>query len=752
VVTTTAEQAGPNQIILDAKLETPAPRPEVVLRPRLYERLDGGPRKLVVVSAAAGSGKSTLLGQWANTKPAQPLGWLSVDSADDDPTRFWRHMVAALRRLDPRIGERGLAALGAPGVGLIEVVLPLIIDDLREESVSGSLVLDDYHSISNQEIHESVSFFLDHRPADLRVVISSRTEPPFQLATRRARGQLQELTADDLRFTNEEIEQFLNRSLKLDVAHDDVRRLADSTEGWTAGVYLAALSLRGHQDRSALLDEFESGHRHVTDFLTSEVMPRLPEDMRVFMLQTSILERFNADLADTVSGRNDAMRLLREIERSNLFLMPLDGRREWFRYHHLFAELLRRELAASEPQSIAGLHRTASLWLRDHGFSGEAVEHALAADDIALASDLVATYWAPFAVTGQVHTVLEWFKRLGDDVVRADARLCLAMALIVQHLGRLDEMDSWLGLAEAIEAPGPQLDGIASIESGAAMGRGLMYHFQGDFSAGMALSETAVRLEPVTSPWRAFAALALGANSYWLGDRAKARQALLDAVAVGTDRNMAIPVVMAKGYLASLAFDEGRRDDASQSAHEALELAEEHAALEYTETLIAHVALAKILERDGDIEPAATHSDRAVLLGRRTRWPSWLAYALITKGSIEERRGESSAALKSVSEAQLLLAGARDPGVLGHLLTSIEQRIGLQRLTEHEDGGFTEALTDREIAVLNLLPSHLSLREIAGELFVSLNTVKSHTRAIYRKLGVSDRSSAVERARSIGIL
>ncbi len=264
-VPTTVERIRPNSIILDAKLEVPTPRAEVVARPRLYELLDREPRRLVLVSAAAGSGKSTLLGQWAHTKAAQPMGWLSVDSGDDDPTRFFGHMIAALQRLDAGIGGGALAALGAPGVGLIDIVMPMLVDDLDNESVSGTLVIDDYQWVSNPEIHEAMPFFLDYRPGDVRVVIASRTEPPLGLASRRARGQLQEISAQDLRFSDEEIEQFLNRSLKLDVTDADVRRLAESTEGWTAGVYLAALSLQGHEDRTALLDEFESGHWHVTD-------------------------------------------------------------------------------------------------------------------------------------------------------------------------------------------------------------------------------------------------------------------------------------------------------------------------------------------------------------------------------------------------------------------------------------------------------------------------------------------------------
>src|SRR5215468_7825044 len=403
------------------------PRAGWVPRPRLLARLaEGIGRGLTVVCTPAGFGKTTLLGDWAR-RSRRTVAWLSLDSADNDPARFWRYVAAAL-----------------------EAVATAVINQLAVVPDAGAvvLVLDDYHLIEAPTVHDSVVFLVERLPPGLRLVLAARTDPPLPLARLRARGQLAELRATDLRFTLEETAAFLREATGLDLPTASVAALQERTEGWAAGVQLAALSVQGHPDPAGFVATFAGSNRYVLDYLTEEVLARQPEEAVRFMLETSVLDRLCGPLCDAVTGRGGSQARLEALERANLFVVPLDEVRRWWRYHHLFASLLRNRLADEQPARVPELHRAAATWHEEHGFADEAVRHALAAGEADWAARLVERNVEGLLRRSEGATLRRWLSALPAASVRARPRLCLAQTITAVVGGRLDGVEPLLADAE----------------------------------------------------------------------------------------------------------------------------------------------------------------------------------------------------------------------------------------------------------------------------------------------------------------
>jgi len=367
--------------LLTTKLYVPPVRPELVSRPRLIERLNEGlTRKLTLVSAPAGFGKTTLVSAWVRAVRESPLGvaWLSLDEEDNDPVRFLTYFIAALQRIDPSIGQAAQAMLQAPQPAQPETLLTSLINDIAATPSPFILILDDYHLIHTLPIHQQLAFLLAHQPPSMHLGLVSREDPPLPLSRLRARGQTVEIRQDDLRFTAEEATEFLRRMMRLELPSADVAALHRRTEGWIAGLQLAALSLRGHDDIHRLVQSFTGSHRYVLDYLIEEVFKQQPAAVQDFLLKTSILDRFTAPLCDEVTAREDSRELLLNLEQANLFIVPLDESRQWYRYHRLFRELLR---SLQEARHLAPLHQKAARWYEQNGLLDEAMQHALAAED-----------------------------------------------------------------------------------------------------------------------------------------------------------------------------------------------------------------------------------------------------------------------------------------------------------------------------------------------------------------------------------
>src|SRR5215211_4399452 len=380
--------AGP---LLETKLHVPRRRHGLVPRPRLSERLSRGTESaLTLVSAPAGFGKTTLLAEWLAAAPAdeRSAAWLSLDQRDNDPALFWTYLIAALQTAAHGVGAGALSLLQSPQPP-IEAVLATLLNDLHAISDDVVLVLDDYHVIDARDVQDGMAFLLGHLPPQIHLVIASRADPALPLARLRARRELVEIRAADLRFTPEEAATYLNGVMGLELTARDVAALEGRTEGWIAALQLAALSMQGRDDIAGFIAGFAGEDRYIVDYLVEEVLQRQPDDVRSFLLQTSVLGRLNGSLCDVVTGRDGGRAMLEALDRGNLFLVPLDDRRRWYRYHHLFADVLQAHLLDEQPDVAPSLHRRASVWHAENGDRSEAVDHALAGGDFERAADLI---------------------------------------------------------------------------------------------------------------------------------------------------------------------------------------------------------------------------------------------------------------------------------------------------------------------------------------------------------------------------
>ncbi len=422
-------------LVLASKLRPPAERPGAVVRETLLTRLNEDQRaRLFLISAPAGWGKTSLLRDWRLADTTSGTAWVSVDPGDNDPVRFWAHVITSVAGVSHGFGAAVLQVLTAPGAGNIGTELPMLVNELAALPAPVTLVLDDYHLISSPEVLRSVSFLVEHLPLGFRLALAARTDPDLPLARLRARGEMLEIRADDLRFTEAETAALLNGTLGLNLEPTDIGALQQRTEGWAAGLYLAGLSLRGRPEPSAFIRAFAGDDRQIVDYLLAEVLDSLSAEIRSFLLRTSVLDRLSGPLCDAVADGQGAQRILEELERSNLFLVPLDTRRRWYRYHHLFRELLRHELDRTEPDLAELLHRRASAWHRAHGDNTEAISHAISAGDLADARELIVSGWHACFNEGLLETVESWLDRLPPEMVTQDARLCLVRAWLARNL------------------------------------------------------------------------------------------------------------------------------------------------------------------------------------------------------------------------------------------------------------------------------------------------------------------------------
>ena len=428
--------------ILRAKLYVPRNRANAVPRSRLHERLDEGARReLTVVSAPAGFGKTTLLTDWSQ-RSELPVAWVSLDERDDDPARFILYLISAIGTIQEDFGKTTRAFLGSlESRDELEPVLTALSNEILEVPRDFVLVLDDYHSVRSETIHDALAFLLDHWPPPMHLVIAGRAIPPLPLPTLRARGRLTELGGHELRFTHEEAADFLGRTMGLNLSAEKVAALEKETEGWIAGLQLAAHALKDREEEFHSMEAVAGGARHVFDYLADEVLSRQPEDVREFLLKTSIVETLSGPLCEALTDRTDGREMLERLERDNLFLVPLDQEGRYYRYHHLFAAFLRERLGRENPGEILELHRRAGLWEEANGCLSGAIEHALAAEDFDRAADLIEEETGVRRTYVDASMLLRWLGTLPDDLVRQRPQLCLLYAWALVHSGALEDAE-----------------------------------------------------------------------------------------------------------------------------------------------------------------------------------------------------------------------------------------------------------------------------------------------------------------------
>jgi len=736
---------------IETKLHAPGPRPEWVPRPELTDFLAASvTAKLILVDAPAGFGKTTLAAQWrASATERRPFAWVSLDPADNDPGRLWWHVVCAMQRACP--GFAGEDILGALRVQVPEVtgtVLPFLVNALAALEAPAVLVLDDYHVITERACHEQLEFLLLHLPPQVQLVLTSRADPPLRLGRLRAAGQLLDIGADQLRLGATQVATLVHAVSGVKLHDPDLADLLARTEGWPAGVYLAALSLRGHPSPHSFIGQFSGANRFIGDFLAEEVLGRQSAEVQQFLMRTSVLGRFCAPLAAAVSGVGNAAEILDLLERENLFIVPLDDTRRWFRYHHLFEQMLRSRLARTAPDIVPSLHQSASAWHQLHGSADEAIRHALASGDSRLAIDLIAGYWLGYVNSGQVGTVHNWIRSLGEGRI-ADSPLaahCAAWAAAMS--GDRQSARRWLPVIEAGEDDGPLPDGMRSLRFSAALLRGV-YGFDG-LLVMRESAATAARLErDPTSPWYALAQGALGYSLYMSGQPEAAARPLEEAAR--SEASLPLTRIVASSTLSLIAAESGRLPQAWQLMRNALDLARRDEFSRTPSASMAHIAAGTVYAAQGRLDQARGELEQA-LQSRRgiagsSPWPTFEATLVL--GQVALDQGDRTRAEELADEARDVLTTLPDGAEAQQTrLEMLDRRLAGPRRAPSP----AEPLTEREEAVLRLFEGDLPLRKIAKELYVSLNTVKTHTQSIYRKLGVSDRQDAVTRGRELGLL
>lgn len=631
-------------ILLKTKLAPPIIRDSLVTRTRLYQRLDDGlqtpngfQRKLTLVAAPAGSGKTTLVAGWLAAS-GQPFAWLSLDAADNDPNRFLAYLVKAASQFAP--GAAAWQMLQSPQPLPWEAVLPVLLNEIAA-SPPFSLVLDDYHAIHTPQIHKLLEFFLDHQPASVHLVLASREDPPLPIPRLRARGQALEIRQNDLRFSPEESGAFLRQVMKLELSYQDVAALERRTEGWVAGLQLAALSISGSADPHGFIQAFAGSSRHVIDYLVSEVFEQQPGEVQEFLLKTSVLERMTAGLCDEVTGRQDSQALLEHLELANLFILPLDEEREWYRYHHLFAEFLRHHLRTRPGYSSASLHQAASRWYARHDLIGDAIEHALAAPDWAQAAALTGQATDAMLRAGQIVTLLGWYGRLPEPVLRSNTALCLAYAWPLILSSQMEKADAVLGWAEPSIRPGT-LD-----EGNLYAARAYLARSRGDHAAVIHASERALDLLQEANP---SVASTLSVNlgiAYW-------HKGMLDEteqVMSGAQRDA---LQTGNRYGALTAWFFRVRALASRGRLRQAEAQYQQIIREHGRTPIAALAyydLATISLEWNRLEEAAQYLEQGMTISAQTANAEFLSSGHLLRALISLARGNPRAAQEDIARA-----------------------------------------------------------------------------------------------------
>lgn len=652
--------------VLATKLYIPSPQPKVLLRSRLIERLQSGlssGHKLILISAPAGFGKTTLMSEWiANSE--RPVAWLSLDEGDSDLTRFLTYFIAALQTLVAGIGNDLLGALQSLQPLSAELLLTDLINEIAATSGSFILVLDDYHTVESEAVDRVVAFLVDHLPPQLHLVISSRVDPPLPLARPRTRRQLTELRATDLRFTPSEAFEFLNHMMELGLSAGDLEALENRTEGWIAGLQLAALSLQGNQDAHAFIQSFTGTHHFVLDYLLEEVLQKQPESTQAFLLRTSILNRLCASLCDALmsDAAISSQEILEYLARTNLFINSLDDERRWYRYHQLFGDLLRQRLGQNlRPEEIAVYHIRACQWYEKNGDESEAFRHAIAAGNFSWAAGLAESAWRGMNESFQSAAWLGWIKQLPESVIRTRPVLCTQIGWAFMDAGNVDASESRLRDAERCMA-GPSEEMVVveetqfrALPARIAFARAYNAMVVGDLSATVKYAQQAFSLAPEEDPFIRAQARAFLGTAYWAkGELEAASNAMRDWMENSQKAGNFIFSIASATGLADILIALGRLEEADRTYQQSLQIASEHGREAQRITAHHHLGLAMLHHEMGNDAAAAQYVQRALELGPQTTLVDWQYRKCLAQARLKESDGDLDTALELLDEARRL--------------------------------------------------------------------------------------------------
>lgn len=642
----------PQPLLLTTKLYLPPIRAHLVPRPRLTQRLNEGlSHKLTLISAPAGFGKTTLLSEWI-PHSEWCVTWVSLDEGDNDPTRFWSYFIAGLQRLNPELGKTALLLFQSPQPPPLESCLTTLLNEIATFPEPFVLVLDDYHVIENASLHEAITFLLDYLPPQLHLFITTRTDPPFSLSRLRGREQLTELRAGDLRFTPDEAMAFFNQVMGLDLSPDDVAALEAHTEGWIVGLQLAALTMQERDDLSDFITAFTGTHRYILDYLTDEVLERQPMGTTDFLLQTSILDRLCGPLCDAITGGNDGQTTLELLEQANLFIVPLDDERRWYRYHHLFADVLRHRLSLTQPQNIPEYHHQASIWFEQQGLAAEAIHHALVGQDFDRTATLIEPITLPLAMGGQQATVERWMAKLPVKLRQVRPRLALAYAVVAISNADFATVETYLHEAEAAAPSGDEERAALQLEVAAL--RTIAGSILGDGHAPE-LGQTVLGQLSPDHPLRSTIISALSYAAFAIGDLTMASQMLEEASM--SQLVQSTPSAVGANLVAILAMvrrAEGRLLEARRMAVEVLDISTHNGrTLPISGALLAYLLLGLIQYEQNELDAAERTLRQCDDLARRYQVTMYKILAQFYLGYVLAAQGDLTGALRLVEQAEM---------------------------------------------------------------------------------------------------
>jgi ATP/maltotriose-dependent transcriptional regulator MalT len=674
------EMASP---LLETKLSVPRLRRGVVGRPRLSERLSrGAESKLTLISAPAGFGKTTLLAEWLAGAPAgeRSAAWVSLDQADNQPASFWTYLITALQTVAPGIGANALSLLQRPQAPPIETVLAMLLNELGAVPNDIVLVLDDDHVVDAPDVQSAMAFLLEHLPPQIHLVIATRADPALPLARLRAGGELTEIRAADLRFTPDEAAEYLNDVMGLDLSAPEIAALEGRTEGWIAALQLAALSMRGRDDVAGFIAGFSGDDRYIVDYLVDEVLRRQPDEIRSFLLQTSILSLLSGPLCDAVTGRDTGRTTLAALERGNLFLVPLDDRRRWYRYHQLFADVLRAHLLDEQPDRVPELHRRASDWYEQNGDRPEAIEHALAAEDFERAADLIELAIPTLSQARQEATLRRWLDAIPDDLF--EARPVLAVGYVASRLvsgdlegveARLRQAEQWLNPS----SPAPERstdrspdmvvvdeEAFRRLPGAIAVYRTALAFAFGDVAATITHAQRVLEVVGEEDHLERGGAAGFLGLAYWTRGDLAAAHGWWTAAAASLEKAGHVSDVLACSIaLADIRIAQGRPSEAMQTYQRGLELAAGHPEPSLRGVPDMHVGMSELFLERNDLAVARQHlllseelGEHAGLAQNAYRWR-------VAMARVREAEGDLDAALGLLDEAERRYASDYFPNV-----------------------------------------------------------------------------------------
>ncbi|WP_308638373.1 LuxR C-terminal-related transcriptional regulator [Paenibacillus silvisoli] len=662
-----------NRPILTTKLYIPFARSKVVLRQRLIDRINEGldRRKLTLISASAGFGKTTLASEWAASCD-RPVAWLSLDEGDNEAASFLAHFIAALKTIANEVGDDAVRILDSQQSTSVEAIFTSLLNDISALPCKLALVLDDYHTINAKGINDGLIFLVEHLPPHMHVVIATREDPQLPLSRLRARGLLTELRAADLRFSVGQAAEFFSGVMGLKLSADDIAALESRTEGWIAGLQLAALSLQRHENIPAFLREFAGDNRYIVDYLVEEVLRRQPEPIRNFLLQTSILDRLCGPLCDAVTGQENGSVRLEALEKGNFFVVPLDDKRHWYRYHHLFAQVLYAHVQADQPDRLADLHRRASVWYEQQGSSAQAIHHALAAKAFARAADLIELAWPSLRRNNQGRAALGWLRTLPDELVRCRPVLSVAYAWASMASGQFAAVEARLRDAERLLETQPKNAEMVVVDqeeyrylpSTIAGYRAAYSQVLGDTPAAIRYARQVLDLVPEGDHLRRGAASALLGLAAWTdGSLETAHRLFSDGMAGVLLAGNIADAVGGTVALADIRISQGRLLQAMRTCERGIQLAADHGKHLFQGTAAIYAIMSELCCERNELQAAMRHLQRSKELSERAGRPKAGYRWHVAMARLTEANGDPEGALAYLEEAERLYASDFFPNV-----------------------------------------------------------------------------------------